>query len=118
MRFDGLTSRCTTPRWWAWPSPHAACQRIGTLYVVVVLVAALLWGLGWAIGVSVVSLLAFNFFVLPPVHTFALEDASNWTALLVYLVTATVTSELAARLRRRAAAGVRGASARPLCSPT
>jgi two-component system sensor histidine kinase KdpD len=87
--------------------PLAPDITLGALYVVVVLVAALLWGLGWAIGVSVVSLLAFNFFVLPPVHTFALEDASNWTALLVYLVTATVTSELAARLRRRAAEATR-----------
>ena len=36
-------------------------------------------------------------------HTFDLEEPSNWTALLVYLATAVVTSELAARMRRRAA---------------
>ena len=83
--------------------PVAPDISLGALYVIVVMVAALVWGLAWAVAVSIASLLAFNFFILPPVHTFALEDAENWAALVVYLVTAVVTSELASRLRRRAA---------------
>ena len=83
--------------------PFVPVISLGALYIVVVLAAAVLWGLAYAVGVSFVSLLVFNWFFLPPVHTFALEDASNWIALLVYLVTAVVTSELAARMRRRAA---------------
>ena len=83
--------------------PHAPVISLGALYIVVVLAAAVLWGLPYAVGVSLVSLLVFNWFFLPPVHTFALDEASNWTALLVYLATAVVTSELAARMRRRAA---------------
>ncbi|HEY3070319.1 MAG TPA: DUF4118 domain-containing protein, partial [Gaiellaceae bacterium] len=47
--------------------------------------------------------LAFNFFFLPPKHTFRLEDTENWFALAVYLVTGIVVSELAARARHRAA---------------
>ena len=35
-------------------------------------------------------------------HTFTLEDSRNWFALAVYVVTAVVVSELAARARRRA----------------
>ena len=83
--------------------PLAPVISLGALYIVVVLAAAVLWGLAYAVGVSIVSLLVFNWFFLPPVHTFALDEPSNWTALLVYLVTAVVTSELAARMRRRAA---------------
>lgn len=83
--------------------PIAPVISLGALYIVVVLAAAVLWGLLYAVAVSLVSLLVFNWFFLPPVHTFALEDASNWTALIVYLATAVVTSELAARMRRRAA---------------
>src|SRR6185436_9310414 len=52
--------------------------------------------------VSVVSMLTFNFFFLPPTHTFRLDDSENWVALAVYLVTAVSVSELAARARRRA----------------
>ena len=48
-------------------------------------------------------MLAFNFFFLPPAHTFRLEERSNWVALAVYVVTGVVVSELASRARDRAA---------------
>jgi two-component system sensor histidine kinase KdpD len=48
-------------------------------------------------------MLAFNFFFLPPFHTFTLADSTNWFALIAYSGTAIVVSELAARSRRRAA---------------
>ena len=83
--------------------PFAPVISLGAVYIVVVLAAAVLWGLLYAVAVSVVSLLVFNWFLLPPVHTFDLEEPRNWTALLVYLATAVVTSELAARMRRRTA---------------
>jgi len=83
--------------------PVAPVISLGALYIVAVLAAAVLWGLAFAVGVSIVSLFVFNWLFLPPVHTLALEDPGNWAALLVYLITAVVTSELAARMRRRAA---------------
>jgi two-component system, OmpR family, sensor histidine kinase KdpD len=58
---------------------------------------AVVWGRAYAIPVSVASMLAFNFFFLPPVHTLTLADRENWFALAVYLVTAVVVSDLAAR---------------------
>jgi two-component system sensor histidine kinase KdpD len=76
---------------------------LGSLYTLAVLPIAIYYGLGYAIGVSLVSMLAFNFLFLEPVQTFALEDSRNWGALAVYLVTAVVVSELAARARRHAA---------------
>lgn len=83
--------------------PLAPDISLGALYIVAVLPAAVLWGLGYAMVVSVASLVVFNWFFLPPVHTLSLEESTNWTALFVYLLTAVVTSELAARMRRRAA---------------
>ena len=47
-------------------------------------------------------MLAFNWFFLEPVHTFTLTDSKNWLALAVFVATAIVVSELAARSRRRA----------------
>jgi hypothetical protein len=75
---------------------------LGALYVFAVLPIAVVSGLAFAVAVSVASMLAFNFFFLEPVHTFTLADSSNWFALAVFLVTAIVVSELAARSRRRA----------------
>jgi two-component system sensor histidine kinase KdpD len=75
---------------------------LGVLYIFAVLPIAIVWGLAYAIAVAIASMLAFNFFFLPPLHTLALRDSENWFALAVYLVTGVVVSELAARARRRA----------------
>jgi two-component system, OmpR family, sensor histidine kinase KdpD len=80
----------------------APVLSLGVLYIFAVLPVAVFYGLGYALGVSIASMLAFNFFFLPPVHTLALTDSENWVALAVYLVTAVVVSELAALARRRA----------------
>jgi K+-sensing histidine kinase KdpD len=76
---------------------------LGVLYVFAVLPVAVVWGLRYALPVSVACMLAFNWFFLPPQHTFTLADGENWFALAVYLATAVVVSDLAARTRRRAA---------------
>jgi two-component system sensor histidine kinase KdpD len=75
---------------------------LGVLYIFAVLPIAATWGLRYAVSVSVASMLAFNFFFLEPVHTFTLTDSRNWFALLVFVATSVVVSELAARSRRRA----------------
>jgi K+-sensing histidine kinase KdpD len=76
--------------------PVAPVLSLGVLYLFAVLPVAVLWGLRYAVGVSVVSMLAFNFFFLPPTHTLQLRDSENWVALAVYLVTALAVSQLAA----------------------
>jgi two-component system, OmpR family, sensor histidine kinase KdpD len=76
---------------------------LGALYLFAVLPVAIVWGRAWAVGVAVASMLAFNFFFLPPTHTLRLEERTNWLALAVYLVTGIVVSELATRARHRAA---------------
>ena len=79
----------------------APVLSLGVLYVFAVLPVAVLYGLTYAIPVSVASMLAFNWFFLPPKHTFRLSDSENWVALAVYVVSAIVVSGLAARARRR-----------------
>jgi two-component system sensor histidine kinase KdpD len=74
---------------------------LGVLYVFAVLPVAVMWGLAFSLPVAVGSMLAFNFFFLPPVHTLTLTESENWFALAVYSGTAIVVSELAARSRRR-----------------
>jgi K+-sensing histidine kinase KdpD len=76
--------------------PVAPVLSLGVLYLFAVLPVAVLWGLPYAVSVSVVSMLAFNFFFLPPTHTLQLHDSENWVALAVYLVTALAVSQLAA----------------------
>jgi len=81
--------------------PHVPVLSLGVLYVLAVLPVAIVWGLELAIAVSVASMLVFNWFFLPPTHTFQLRDGANWLALAVFVVTAVVVSALAAHARRR-----------------
>jgi len=73
----------------------APILSLGALYLFAVLPVAIFYGLAYAVGVSLVSMLAFNFFFLPPLHTLALRESENWVALAVFLVTAVVVSKLA-----------------------
>jgi len=73
----------------------APVLSLGVLYIFAVLPVAIFYGLAYAIGVSVLSMLAFNFFFLPPLHTLAMTDSENWVALAVFLVTSVVVSQLA-----------------------
>src|SRR5579872_2976573 len=83
--------------------PHLPVLSLGVLYVFAVLAVAVRWGIVMAAIVSVASMLAFNWFFLPPRHTFQLRDGANWAVLAVYLVTAVVVSALATRARAREA---------------
>jgi two-component system sensor histidine kinase KdpD len=81
---------------------HAPVVSLGVLYLFAVLPTAVWFGAAWAAVVSVASMLAFNWFFLPPLHTFALRDSGSWISLVVYLATAFVVSAFAARARQRA----------------
>ena len=61
--------------------PIAPTLSLGVLYIFAVLPVAVAWGIGWSLPVAVASMLAFNFFFLPPTHTFTLRDSANWFAL-------------------------------------
>ena len=86
----------------------APVLSLGVLYLFAVLPVAVFYGLGWALAVSIASMLAFNYFFLPPLHTLALTDSGNWVALAVFVVTSVVVSELSTRARRRELRGGRG----------
>ncbi len=83
--------------------PVAPDLSLGVVYVLPVMLVAIAYGMAFAIGTAVVSMLAFNFLFLPPLYSFTLQDAENWLALGVYLGIAIVVSDLATRSRRRAA---------------
>ncbi len=72
-------------------------------YLLAVLVMATSWGLLEAALASVVAVLCLNYFFLPPVGAFTIADPENWVALLAFLATSLIASQLSASARRRAA---------------
>jgi two-component system sensor histidine kinase KdpD len=81
--------------------PHVPVLSLGALYVLAVLPVAILWGTALAAIVSIASMLVFNWFFLPPYHSFNLQESQNWLALGIYLVIAFAVGALAARARAR-----------------
>lgn len=74
---------------------------VGLLYLVPVMFAATRHGLVTGIATGLVSSLAYNFFFIPPVLTFAIRDPSHAVTVLVLLGVAVVASQMAARLRQQ-----------------
>ena len=72
-----------------------------TLLVAVLIVSAV-WGLRYAVFLAVFATLALNYYFLPPVGTFRIAETQNWIALLAFLATAVVASELSERARAEA----------------
>jgi two-component system sensor histidine kinase KdpD len=75
---------------------------VSTSFLLVVLLVAASSTLAAAIATSLVAMLCFNFFFLPPVRTLTIADPQNWVALFAFLVVSLVASNLSARARARA----------------
>ena len=81
---------------------HVNETTVALTFLIGILLVAANWGLRHSIYLSILSSAAFNFFFLPPVLTFTVGDGRNWVALLAFLVTGIVASQLAERARREA----------------
>ena len=82
---------------------HARISNISSLYLVVVLAVAAVFGGGPAIAASILAFLSFDWFFTRPIGDLKVTDPDEWLALILFLLTAVVTSQLAAAQRRRAA---------------
>jgi K+-sensing histidine kinase KdpD len=99
---------------------HTTLSGLSVLYLLAVLPVAVVWGVQFAIAVSILSTLAYEFFILPPLYSLQLTDLEDGFALVVFLVAAAVVSGLAARSRREARVvdGLAGLQTRCGGSPT
>ena len=80
---------------------HRNLATVGFVFLLAILLVSATWGLRCAIFMAVVATLFYNFFFLPPIFTFTIADPQNWIALLAFLLTAIIGSQLSERARRR-----------------
>jgi two-component system sensor histidine kinase KdpD len=81
----------------------ANATTVGFTFLLAILGASAIWGLGVSCFMSVAATLAYDYFFLPPTHSLDIADPQDWVALSSFLVTAVVGSSLAARAHNRAA---------------
>ncbi|GHO96325.1 hypothetical protein KSF_063730 [Reticulibacter mediterranei] len=80
---------------------YPAISTVSILYLLLILPLAMWRGRYAAILAAIVAVLAFNFFLVPPLYTLIMPT-SEWLALGVFLLTALVTSQLAIISRKSA----------------
>jgi two-component system sensor histidine kinase KdpD len=74
-------------------------EHVDLIFLMAVILVAGRYGLWPSVAASVASLLAYNFFFLPPLHTFTIDDPAHVVALAFFLAAALVASNLAGRVR-------------------
>lgn len=79
-----------------------ALNNLALVFLTAVLASAVTGGLAPSLYASVISVLAFNYFFLPPLYTFTISDPENIVALLVFAVVSVIASNLTARVRAQA----------------
>ena len=75
---------------------------IGFGFLLMVLFTAMFRGSKPALLASMLGVLSYNFFFLPPFHTFTIADPQNWIALTAFFITALAVGQLSARAKERA----------------
>jgi two-component system sensor histidine kinase KdpD len=75
---------------------------VAMFFLVPVLLSAVSFGLRPALLTAFASVMAYNFFFLPPLYTFTITDANNWLSFAVLLLVAVTAANLTARVRAQA----------------
>jgi two-component system sensor histidine kinase KdpD len=81
---------------------HVNTTTVALALLLVVLFVATWWGARPAVAASLLAVLCFNFFFLPPFGTLHIATSDNWIALIAFLVTAITVGQLSAQAKRRA----------------
>lgn len=87
---------------------HVNAATVSLALLLNVLFIATRWRSLPALAASLLAMLCFNFFFLPPFGTFTIAATDNWIALLAFLVTAVTAGQLSASARKRAEEAERG----------
>src|SRR5258706_6351460 len=81
-------------------------RTVALTFLLVVLIVAATSRLWIAVATSIVAMLCFNLFFLPPVGAWTIADPENWVALLAFLAVSLVASSLSSVARARADAAL------------
>ncbi|WP_448191101.1 DUF4118 domain-containing protein [Azospirillum sp. sgz301742] len=84
--------------------PRLALGNLALVFLTAVLASAVTGGLWPSLYASLLSVLAYNFFLIPPLYTLTVADPDNLVTLFFFAVVAVIASNLMARLRTQAMA--------------
>jgi two-component system, OmpR family, sensor histidine kinase KdpD len=80
---------------------HAHPATAGMIFLVVVVVTATQAGLFISLYSAVLCALAFDYFFLPPFHTFILAGPQEWVSMFTFAISSLVAGRVAERARKQ-----------------
>ncbi len=80
-------------------APFFDIVNVTLLYLLPVLFSAVRWGRGPSLFASFLGVLTFDFFFVPPIHSFAIGDIKYTFTFAVFLLVGVVTGTLATKIR-------------------
>jgi two-component system sensor histidine kinase KdpD len=81
---------------------HLSLPNLSLVFLLAVLTSAVVWGLRASIFAAILSVLVYDFFLVPPYHTFTISSPQDVLSLIVFLVVAIITSNLTGNIRDQA----------------
>jgi two-component system sensor histidine kinase KdpD len=82
--------------------PVSPVVSLGVVYLPAILAISIFWGLRLGLFASLASVVAFNFFHIPPLHRLTIGSDQNWVALAIFAIVAVGSSALAGLARAQA----------------
>ncbi|HEY9765124.1 MAG TPA: DUF4118 domain-containing protein, partial [Chroococcales cyanobacterium] len=76
------------------------------LYLLIIVLVANRNGVRSALAAALMAFFNWNFFFLPPYHSFSINDPKDWLCLLVFLVVGAIIGLQSGRMREREAAAL------------
>src|SRR5713226_6386207 len=81
---------------------HVNQTTVALTYFLAILAVSSVWGFVVSAVMSVASMLALNYFFLPPIGTFTIANPQNWVALFAFLAASLIASQLSTRMQLQA----------------
>ena len=76
---------------------HFPIATVGFIYLLIVVLAALHYGIWQATFISLIAVSCLNYFFIPPIFSFVVSDERDWIALVSFQICALIVSRLSSR---------------------
>jgi two-component system sensor histidine kinase KdpD len=86
---------------------HLNLSTTGSLYFLIVVMVAVIWGFWEASVTSLAAVNCLNYFFVPPVLTWRVSNPQDWVALATFEITALTVSRLSTRVQAQTRAEAR-----------
>lgn len=102
LRFLAVSIVAAGIPWFCHRFLHVGSTTVALALVLAILAVSTVWGMVISVSMSIVAMLAFDYYFLPPVGKFTIASPENWISLFAFLIVSILASHLSARARQQA----------------